>query len=121
MAVIELDLRIKQVLRTWRHRNYDSAFAPGGVQKQPRKHVINYLHNGKIFCGLHILKSSLRIWVKLRYEDLLSPPDFVRDVSKIGHWGVGGTEIDLSDEGQLQAALQLIHDSFEKGLAAEIL
>lgn len=97
------------------------AFAPGGIQKQPRKHVINYLHNGKIFCGLHILKSSLRIWVKLRYEDLARPPDFVRDVSKIGHWGVGETEIDLSDEGQLQAALQLIRDSFEKRLAANVL
>lgn len=90
------------------------SLAPGQIQKRPLAKVIDYLRQNKIFCSVHLQKSGLRIWVKLNYNVLENPPDFVRDVSKIGHWGVGNTEIALTDENQLSVALELIKHSYEK-------
>lgn len=90
------------------------SLAVGQVQKKPLAKVVNYLSQGRIFCSVHLQKSGLRIWVKLDYGTLASPPSFVRDVSKIGHWGVGDTEIALTDLSQIAAALELIRRSFEK-------
>ncbi len=90
------------------------SLAVGQIQKKPLAKVINYLWQGKIFCSVRLQKSGLRIWVKLNYGILANPPDFVRDVSKIGHWGVGNTEIALTEESQLAEALELVRQSYEK-------
>lgn len=90
------------------------ALAPGRIQKKPLAKVIDYLGQGGIFCSVHLQKSGLRIWVKLNYNALENPPNFVRDVSKIGHWGVGDTEIALTDESQLPPAIELIKRSYQK-------
>lgn len=90
------------------------ALAPSRIQKKPLAKVIDYLEQGRIFCSVHVQKGGLRIWVKLNYNVLENPPHFVRDVSKIGHWGVGDTEIALTDESQLSTAIELIKRSYEK-------
>lgn len=90
------------------------ALAPGRIQRKPLAKVINYLEQGRIFCSVHLQKGGLRIWVKLDYNALEAPPHFVRDVSNIGHWGVGDTEIALTDESQLPTAMELIKCSYEK-------
>ena len=90
------------------------ALAPGRIQKKPLAKVIDYLEQNRIFCSVHVQKGGLRIWVKLNYNALENPPQFVRDVSKIGHWGVGDTEIALTDEGQLPRVIELIKLSYEK-------
>lgn len=91
------------------------ALAQGQIQKKPLAKVIDYLTpQGKIFCSAHLQKSGIRIWVKLDYKALENPPHFTRDVSNIGHWGVGDTEIALTDESQLSTAIELIKRSYEK-------
>jgi len=88
--------------------------APGIVQKKHLAKYVRYMHGKAIFCCVHLQKSGLRIWVKLNYSDLENPPDYVRDVSNIGHWGVGDVEIGIDSLEKLQISKSLIRRSFDK-------
>lgn len=85
---------------------------PGNIKKQHLKMYIRYAYK-KAFCNIYIQKGGLRIWLKLKYSQLKEPPDYVRDVSNIGHFGPGDVEIDLDGFGQLQTAKSLIRLSYE--------
>jgi len=63
---------------------------------------------------VHLQKSGLRVWLKLNYSDLESPPEYVRDVSNIGHWGVGDVELAIDSIQRFQSAKGLIQKSFEE-------
>lgn len=88
--------------------------APLNIQKKYLAKYINYSHDKNIFCCIHIQKSGLRIWLKLKYSNLEHPPDFVRDVSNIGHWGVGDVEMAIDSVERFHNAKQLILKSFEE-------
>jgi len=87
---------------------------PAAVQRKYLKKYVSYVHGRAIFCCVHVQKSGLRIWLKLNYPRLENPPDYVRDVSSTGHWGVGNVEIGVDDVQKLQAAKSLIKQSFEE-------
>jgi len=84
------------------------AFRPGEVEKQYLKQVISYRVGKQVFCQVHLLKSGLKVWLKLRYADLQTPPPFARDVSTVGHWGSGDLELAVATPGELEAATPLI-------------
>jgi len=52
--------------------------------------------------------------LKLDYAHLENPPDYVRDVSNVGHWGVGDVEFPINSLERLQEAKSLIRQSFEE-------
>jgi predicted transport protein len=87
---------------------------PPNVQRSYRKKSINYSHSGKTFCSLHLWNSLIRVWLKLKYDDLEDPPDCVRDVTNIGHWGVGDLEVAINKFEQLEIAKILIKKTFAK-------
>jgi len=87
---------------------------PPAIKKEYRKLYIRYLHNKTGFCSVRVQKSSLRIWLKLKYSRLENPPNYVRDVSNIGHWGVGDVELAIDSLEKLPAAKSLIRQSFEE-------
>ena len=87
---------------------------PPNVQRSCHKKYIKYSHSGMIFCSLHLWNSLIRIWLKLEYNDLNNPPDCVRDVTNIGHWGVGDVEVAIIKFEQLEIAKSLIKKSFDK-------
>jgi predicted transport protein/predicted type IV restriction endonuclease len=84
------------------------------VQRKYLAKYVKYMHGKAIFCCVHLSKSGLRIWLKLNYSLLESPPDYVRDVSHIGHWGVGDVEIGINSLEKLQIAKSLIKRSFDE-------
>ncbi len=84
------------------------------VQRDCHKKYIKYSHSGKIFCSLHLWNSLIRIWLKLKYNDLNDTPDYVRDVTNIGHWGVGDIEVAIDSFVELETAKSLIQKSFDK-------
>jgi len=86
---------------------------PTKVERKYRAKSINYSHGKNVFCSVHLRKSGLRVWVKLRYSDLEHAPDYVRDVSSVGHWGAGDVEVAVDKLGRLQVAKELIQQSFE--------
>jgi len=87
---------------------------PTAVQKKYLGKYVRYSHGKNIFCCAHLQKSGLRVWLKLRYSDLESPPEYVRDVSGIGHWGVGDVELAIDSLERFQDARVLIQRSFEE-------
>ena len=52
--------------------------------------------------------------MKLNYSDLESPAEYVRDVSNIGHLGVGDVELTIDSLERFQNAKSLIQKSFEE-------
>ena len=84
------------------------------VKRSCHKKYIKYSHNGKSFCSLHLWNSIIRVWLKLKYNDLDNPPDCVRDVTNIGHWGVGDVEVAIEKFEQLEISKLLIKESFDK-------
>jgi len=86
---------------------------PGYIQKRYLAKYICYLHGKSIFCCVHVQKSGLRVWVKLNYSDINNPPDYVRDVSKVGHWGVGNVEVEINSVDKFQNSKSIIKQSFE--------
>jgi len=87
---------------------------PGNIQKKHLAKYVSYLHGKAIFCCVHLQKSGLRMWLKLNYSYLENPPEYVRDVSKVGHWGVGDVEIGIDSLEKLQNSKSLIRQSFEE-------
>jgi len=86
---------------------------PNEIVRQYKAKSINFEHANRIFCSVHVLKGSLRVWLKLKYGRLENPPPFARDVSQVGHWGSGDLELGLNDFSQVEAATPLIRQSFE--------
>jgi len=52
--------------------------------------------------------------LKLKYYELVSPADYTRDVSNVGHWGVGDVEIRIDSLGKFHDAKALIQKSFDE-------
>jgi hypothetical protein len=87
---------------------------PSRVQRKYLAKYVSYMHGKAIFCCVHLQKSGLRIWLKLNFSRLENQPDYVRDVSNIGHWGVGDVEIGIDSLEKLQISKSFIKQSFEE-------
>lgn len=92
---------------------YCRELALKSVKKQYLAKYISYKIGKAIFCTVHLHKNGLKIWLKLDYSDVNNPPDFVRDVTNIGHWGVGNLEVRIDSFDKFQYAKQLIKISLE--------
>jgi predicted transport protein len=90
----------------------------GNIARRYLAKYVRYDHQGHIFCCVHTDKSKLHVWLKLKYDDLHNPPAYVRDVSKVGHWGTGDVEINIADEASLEDSKPLIRKSFEKNTSS---
>jgi predicted transport protein len=88
--------------------------APTAVQRKYLSKYVRYTHDKNTFCCVHLQKSGLRVWLKLKYSDLEGPPEYVRDVSSIGHWGVGDVELAIDSFERFQSAKVLIQKSLEE-------
>jgi predicted transport protein len=62
--------------------------------------------------------SLLKVYLPVNYRELHNPPTFARDVSSIGHWGVGDLELRISNQAELDASAALVRQSFEAVKAA---
>lgn len=89
-------------------------FDPIEVQKTYLAKYVKYSQGKNIFCCVHLQKSGLRVWLKLNHSDLENPPVYVRDVSNVGHWGVGDVELAIDSFERFQSAKVLIQKSFEE-------
>ncbi len=87
---------------------------PNIVSKKHLKKHIAYIRDKNVFCCVHLKQSGLRIWLKLDYSSLEGPPEYVRDVSNVGHWGVGDVEANVDDMEKLEFVKKYIRKSFEE-------
>jgi len=89
------------------------SLSSGEIEKRYLKQTINYEQKSRCFCSIHLLGSSIRVWLRLKYNNLEQPPTFVRDVSGIGHWGSGDLELRITSLDELNESIPLIQQSFE--------
>lgn len=83
--------------------------------ENPTKHYISLLQDSKSFCQICGLKSGLKIWVNLDLNELTEEESLnVRDVSKIGHWGMGDIECFVENGSSMDWVVNLINKSFKK-------
>jgi predicted type IV restriction endonuclease/predicted transport protein len=86
---------------------------PGQVTRKFLAKYIAWSQNKVIFCTAHLLQSGLRVWVKLDPHGIPSSATYARDVSHVGHWGVGDVELAIDNAETLRDAEPMIRASHE--------
>ena len=87
--------------------------APGHITRRHLAKYIAWAQEKRIFCTAHLLRSGLKVWLKIEPSNI--PPDatYARDVSHIGHWGVGDVELAIDNMENLRNAERPIRSSYE--------
>jgi predicted transport protein len=78
------------------------------IEESPRKLYIAY-KVGRGFVEVKLQKNNIKIWIAKGIDD---PKGMIRDVSNIGHHGVGNSEITLSSFDELDYVIGLIEQSY---------
>jgi predicted transport protein len=58
-------------------------------------------------------KKSLKIFINLTKGKLEDPKNLAQDVSKVGHWGNGDYQIQISDDDNLEYIISLVRQSYK--------
>lgn len=74
----------------------------------PKKQYIAFNREKKNYCGITILKNSLKIFINLKSGELDDPKQIAKDVSKVGHWGNGDYQIQVENDKDLEYIMSLI-------------
>jgi len=88
--------------------------APGHITRAYKAKYVSWSLDKAIFCCAHLQQGGLRVWVKTDPKALDPSESFARDVSKIGHWGVGDVELAIDSLERLRAAQKFVRESFER-------
>lgn len=74
----------------------------------PKKQFIAFNKEKKNYCGITILKNSLKIWINLKKGKLDDPKQLAEDVSEKGHWGNGDYQLQVEDDKDLEYIMSLV-------------
>ncbi len=88
--------------------------APGRITRAYKAKYVSWSLDKAIFCCAHLQQGGLRVWVKTDPKALEQSASFARDVSKIGHWGVGDVELAIDSVERLRAAQKFVRESFDR-------
>lgn len=87
--------------------------APGQVLRRHLAKYVTWSLGKRAFCSAHLQQNGLRVWVKLDPKEISGAPASVRDVSSIGHWGIGDVEIAVNSNESLKTAEPFIRRAFQ--------
>jgi predicted transport protein len=114
-----LDGKPKEVLELYRAIDrLCLSMKPGEVERRCVAMTINYVCGKTIFCCVEVQQGGIKVCLKLKYSHVEHPPSFARDVSNLGHYGVGGFQLAISNIAQMDEAGPLIRRSFEGQLGS---
>jgi len=83
--------------------------------KQKKKYVGFYSkEDGSAVCTLEVRKHKIMITYSTTKKGIIQISDFVRDVSKIGHWGIGHFQSEIKNEEDVRKSLPLIQKVYEE-------
>ena len=88
--------------------------APGRITRAYKAKYVSWSLDKAIFCCAHLQQGGLRVWVKTDPKALDPSQSFARDVSKIGHYGVGDVELAIDSLERLRAAEKFVRESFDR-------
>jgi predicted type IV restriction endonuclease/predicted transport protein len=87
--------------------------APGHITRRHLAKYVAWSQDKKVFCTSHLLRGGLRVWLKISPSEIPASVAFARDVSHIGHWGLGDVELAVDNVDHLRDAERLIRASYE--------
>ncbi len=87
--------------------------APGEISRHHLAKHIAWSLGKSTFCSVHLLQSGLKMWLKLSPNEIPPSITYARDVSSVGHWGVGNVEFAIDSMERLQEVERYIQASFE--------
>lgn len=78
----------------------------------PRKVRVAFKYYGKGFCDISIFRNNLKLWINLKKGQLNDPRILARDVSEIGHWGLGDYELQIESDENLEYIMSLVKQAY---------
>ena len=84
------------------------------IRESCKKKYVRYSKDGRTFVEIHVQVNQLKLWVWQSYSEIDDLQRLCRDVSHIGHYGNGPTEIVLSAFDQVDYVFELIKQSYKK-------
>ena len=83
------------------------------IEEVPKKFYLAYKISQNIVC-LEPQSKHIKLFLKLKASDIVSPPKTYRDMANIGHFGTGDTEFTISNESQLGEIKPFIELAYNK-------
>ncbi len=82
-----------------------------GIEERPKKMYISYrIQNAFVY--MHMQQSQIKIHLIIHKSKLNDPKDITRDVSSVGHYGGGMTEITFEKMEDLPYVMTLVEQSY---------
>ena len=78
------------------------------------KHYFAIKVNNKIVISATLLSNSIKIWINLKENEIKDPENRIRDVTNIGHHGVGNYELRITTEDDFYYFNMLFKQSYNK-------
>lgn len=85
----------------------------GELEISPTKFYIGFKLKKRVVTDLEIQRKQLKVRVNLKVGQLDDPLNLFRDVSKVGHWGIGDYETGVSSMEDLDYLMSLIRQSYK--------
>ncbi|HLV91999.1 MAG TPA: DUF5655 domain-containing protein, partial [Aequorivita sp.] len=86
------------------------------IQKKELKYYHAFSRIKNFVCvEIRSKKQELVLFLKLNYNEIPNPPKNSRDVSNIGHYGTGDTEVTIKSIQELEEIKSLIEESYDNG------
>ena len=83
--------------------------------EKPTKFYIGMIHHEKNYVQIHGVKYGLKVWITIPFEELSEQEKLKsRDVSHVGHWGMGNTEYLVKNDRDFDTLLGMIKKAFDK-------
>ncbi len=83
------------------------------IEEVPKKFYIAYKSSKNIVC-IQAGTKQIKLWVRLKPNDVKDPPKFFRDVSNIGHQGTGDVEFSITSPEEFEEIKKYIEYSYNK-------
>ncbi len=85
----------------------------GDLDLNPVKNYIGFKMQKRLITDLEIQKKQLKIRVNLKKGDLDDPKGIFRDVSEVGHWGIGDYETSVKPDDDSDYLMSLVRQSYK--------
>jgi predicted transport protein len=91
----------------------DSVLKLGEVREEILRNYIAYRVRDNTFVSVVPLRSALKLYLNLPFNEVHHEGAFCRDVSNIGHWGVGDVEVKVEKFSDIGRVMRLAKKAYD--------
>lgn len=83
------------------------------IEEAPVKLYVAY-KTARNFCEVEVQSKKLKVWLDIPFRELNDPKKIAQDFSKVGHWGTGATQVLINSIEEIEYAISLVRQSYER-------